>query len=74
MESRLTIGCAGALLTYIGRRKAVEYLPSDADASSLFRIATVEMFNLQGTMYVPHAMSGALLQKLNTPGSLMLTR
>ena len=50
MESRLTVGCAGALLTYIGRRKAVEYLPNDADAVDSFRISTIEMFSLKGQM------------------------
>ena len=52
MESRLTIGCAGALLTYIGRRKAVEYLPSDDMAIGSFRISAIEMFSLKGMMYV----------------------
>ena len=50
MESRLTVGCAGALLTYIGRRKAVEYLPNDTDAVGSFRISTIEMFSLKGQM------------------------
>ena len=50
MESRLTIGCAGALLTYVARRKAVEYLPDDVNANSSFRISTIEMFSLKGMM------------------------
>ena len=50
MESRLSVRCAGALLTYIGRRKAVEYLPNDADAIESFRISTLEMFSLKGQM------------------------
>ena len=50
MESRVTVRCAGALLTYIGRRKAVEYLPNDADAIESFRISTIEMFSLKGQM------------------------
>ena len=52
MESRLTIGCAGALLTYIGRRKAIDYLPNDGAADRSFSISSVETFNLKGTMYV----------------------
>lgn len=51
MESRLTVGCAGALLTYVGRRKAMEYLPDDVVNSGSFRIATIEMFSLEGMMY-----------------------
>lgn len=50
MESRLTVGCAGALLAYVGRRKAVEYLPNDT-AASTFGISSLEMFSLQGMMY-----------------------
>lgn len=50
MESRLTVGCAGALLTYIGRRKAVEDLPNDAAAVGSFRLSKIEMFSLKGQM------------------------
>ena len=50
MESHLSVGCAGALLTYIARRKAVEYLPGNEDSDTLFRISTVEMFSLRGIM------------------------
>lgn len=51
MESRLTVGCAGALLTYVGRRKAVECLPNTGAVSTSFGISSVEMFSLQGMMY-----------------------
>ena len=51
MESRLTVGCAGALLTYLGRKKAVEHLPSDVPVVTSFHISTVEVFSLQGVMY-----------------------
>ena len=50
LESRLTIGCCGAVLAYLGRRKAVEYLPGDAAADLAFRVSTIEMFNLKNTM------------------------
>lgn len=50
MESRLTIGCAGALLTYVARRKAVEHLPGDVNANKSFGISTIEMFSLEGMM------------------------
>ena len=50
MESRLTIGCAGALLTYVARRKAVQYLPHDVDADNSFRVSAIEMFSLKGIM------------------------
>ncbi|KAL9127109.1 MAG: hypothetical protein Q9217_003959 [Psora testacea] len=35
MESRLTIGCVGALLTYVERKKAIDYLPRDINGASL---------------------------------------
>ena len=50
MESRLTIGCAGALLTYVTRRKAVEYVPDDDYTAGSFRISALEMFSLKNTM------------------------
>ena len=50
MESRISVGCAGALLTYIARRKAVECLPGDEVASTSFRISTIETFSLRDTM------------------------
>ncbi|KAL2043280.1 hypothetical protein N7G274_003586 [Stereocaulon virgatum] len=68
MESRSTIGCAGALLTYIGRRKAVEYLPSDEMAMSSFRISAMKMFSLKGMMFV-NADTLASLQILQSESS-----
>lgn len=50
LESRLTVGCAGAVLTYLQRRKAVGYLPGDVDANHAFRIASIETFSLSGVM------------------------
>lgn len=50
LESRLTVGCSGAVLAYLSRRKAVQFLPGDAAAEALFRVSTIEMFNLNDTM------------------------
>ena len=50
IESRSTIGCAGALLTYMARRKAIRNLPDNVDAKRSFCICTVEMFSLRGMM------------------------
>ena len=50
IESHLTVGCAGAVLTYLQRRKAVDYLPGDADANLAFKISDIEMFSLGGFM------------------------
>ena len=50
LESRLTVGCAGAVLTYLQRRKAVVYLPGDVTAQPAFRVSGLEMFSLGGVM------------------------
>lgn len=52
LESRLTVGCAGAVLSYIQRRRATTYLPGDYEARGLFRVATIEMFSLSGSMFI----------------------
>ena len=52
VESKLTVGCAGAVLSYIKRRRATTYLPGDPEASGLFRVATIEMFSLAGSMFM----------------------
>ncbi|KAK4993873.1 chaperone ATPase hsp78 [Elasticomyces elasticus] len=52
IDSRLTVGCAGAVLTYLQRRRAAGFLPGDEHANQLFRISTVEMFSLSGSMQV----------------------
>lgn len=50
IESRLTIGCAGAVITFLQRRRAVDNLPGDVDTSSAFRISAIEVFSLSGIM------------------------
>ncbi|KAF3049875.1 MutS protein msh5 [Didymella keratinophila] len=52
MESRVTVGCAGALLSYLQRRRAAAYLPGDEAAYMMFRITTLEMFSLRETMFI----------------------
>ncbi|XXG99069.1 hypothetical protein Hte_005403 [Hypoxylon texense] len=52
LDSRLTIGCAGAVLGDIQRRKTAHYLPNDPDALVAFRIRSVEMFALFDSMFV----------------------
>ncbi|UPX10844.1 uncharacterized protein EKO05_0001482 [Ascochyta rabiei] len=52
MESRITVGCAGALLTFLQRRRAAAYLPGDDAAYTMFRISTLEMFSLRETMFI----------------------
>lgn len=50
VESRITVGCAGAVLTYLQRRKAARFLPGDIDSQLAYRVTTVEMFSLSGMM------------------------
>ncbi|KAF2632157.1 hypothetical protein BU25DRAFT_487709 [Macroventuria anomochaeta] len=52
MESRVTVGCAGALLSYLQRRRAAAYLPGDDAAYMMFRITMLEMFSLRETMFI----------------------
>jgi DNA mismatch repair protein MSH5 len=44
------IGCAGALLSYLQRRRAAGYLPGDPDAHMMFRVSSLEMFSLRDIM------------------------
>ncbi|KAL8831364.1 MAG: hypothetical protein Q9170_005327 [Blastenia crenularia] len=52
LESRLTVGCAGAILTYLQRRKAVMYLPGDTEGNLAFQVSSIETFGLSGTMFI----------------------
>lgn len=46
------VGCAGALIAYLQRRRAATYLPGDHTAHLMFRISKLEMFSLCETMFV----------------------
>lgn len=52
LESQISVGCAGAVLTYLQRRRAVQYLPGDEDALRAFRVSAIEMFTLDSVMCV----------------------
>lgn len=49
MENTVTIGCAGVILAYLQRRRASISTTNDR-ASGAFRVSSVEMFSLKGTM------------------------
>ena len=53
LDSKASLGCVGAVLTYLQRRRSAEYLQDDPDAQQAYRVTSMEMFSLQGTMYVP---------------------
>lgn len=46
------IGCAGAILSYLSRRKNIEYLPGDRAALVAFRVRAIELFTLSDMMFV----------------------
>ena len=50
IESPITLGCAGAVISYLQRRKAVDHLPGDVGSNLAFRISAIAMFNLDGMM------------------------
>lgn len=52
LESQLSIGCAGAIITYLQRKKASEYLHGDPAAEGAYPIFRLETFSLKDTMYV----------------------
>lgn len=49
-ESRLTAGCAGAVIAFLQRKKGLEHLPGEVDTNSTFRISAIEVFSLSGLM------------------------
>lgn len=46
------IGCAGAVLNYLSRRKIIEHHPKDRAALAEFRVRAIEMFTLSGMMFI----------------------
>ena len=48
MDSRISVGCAGAVCAYLGRRKALQQFPHDVTSQSL--ITKVEMFSINTMM------------------------
>ncbi|EGE78220.2 DNA mismatch repair protein MSH5 [Blastomyces dermatitidis ATCC 18188] len=52
MDNRISIGCAGAIITYLQRKRAAECLTRDSSGSELFNIKSLEMRSLRDTMFV----------------------
>ncbi|KAI1812738.1 muts domain V-domain-containing protein [Poronia punctata] len=52
LDSRFTIGCAGAVLGDLQRRKTTQYLPNDPEALDPFGVQSVKMFSLFNSMFV----------------------
>jgi len=49
ISNKVSVGCSGSIMSYLLRKKAVEYLPGDPRATTS-NIASVEMFSLKDTM------------------------
>jgi len=49
-ENRVSIGCAGALITYLQRKSPPESLTGVRVTNLAFKIRSIEMLSLQGTM------------------------
>ncbi|KAH6678282.1 muts domain V-domain-containing protein [Halenospora varia] len=73
LDSWLTVGCAGAVLGHISRRKNIEYLPNDRAALVAFQIRTIEMFTLADQLFINSDTLASLqiMQSENHPNSLM---
>ncbi|KAL2389735.1 hypothetical protein RJ035_001931 [Blastomyces gilchristii] len=52
MDNRISIGCVGAIITYLQRKRAAECLTRDSSGSELFNIKSLEMRSLRDTMFV----------------------
>ena len=50
LESKISVGCAGAVLMYLQRRKAAAYLPREEQVATAFRVSSVEFFGLDNVM------------------------
>ncbi|KAL7267479.1 hypothetical protein RUND412_009935 [Rhizina undulata] len=51
IESRVTVGCAGAVLTYLQRKRAVEEPGSGVDTDGM-KISSLEMWSMRDVMFV----------------------
>ena len=49
-DCRTSIGCAGAILTYLGRRAAVYTVAGQGAGSVGFQVCRIEMFSLRDSM------------------------
>ena len=52
LDNLVSIGCVGAVLTYLQRKRSSEYLQDDPNAQQAYRITSLEMFSLKGTLWV----------------------
>lgn len=52
VESKVTVGCAGAVLTYLQRKASIDGGPGEGDGGGVL-VAEIEMWSMADVMYVP---------------------
>lgn len=52
MESKISVGCLGTVITWMQRKRVSEYLQDDPTAQLAYRVSEVTMFSLKGTMLI----------------------
>jgi DNA mismatch repair protein MSH5 len=52
LDNKMSMGCVGAILTYLQRKRRSEYLQDDPDAQRAYQVTNMEMFSLKDTMLV----------------------
>ena len=52
LDNKMSMGCVGAILTYLQRKRGSEYLQDDPDAQGAYQVTNMEMFSLRDTMSV----------------------
>ena len=50
LDNKVSVGCAGAVINYLQRKRASEYLQDDPVAQMAYRISHLEMFTFKDTM------------------------
>ena len=50
VENKVSVSCVGAVISYLQRKRASEYLQGDPAAQLAYRVSHVEMFTFKDTM------------------------
>ena len=60
LENKVSVSCAGAVICYLQRKRAAEYLQDDPAAQLAYRISHIEMFTFKDTMLESRLQNGHL--------------
>jgi DNA mismatch repair protein MSH5 len=52
IRNELSIGCVGAILAHVHRKRASIFLPDDEASNNLFKVSSAEMFSIKGSMFI----------------------